>query len=182
MELIIGVIIWFVIRAFAQRSKQAKGQGTQSGSGTKRAGGWSEMLGLPQGEGSAAKSVWQQIEEAFSEQTTAQRHEVVAPKPVVTAQPLMERSMGSMPPPTRMESVFDNYRSSEGFSGAEGVDDCHEYMLTDHESAEAALAAAPAGKPLGLNLDASALMQGVVLAEILTRPSQRRRLGTWQRH
>ena len=58
----------------------------------------------------------------------------------------------------------------EGAFGTEGVDDCHDYMLTGSMAEEEAHAPLPA-----LRFGASELMRGVVYAEILTRRAPRRR-------
>ncbi len=198
-ELIIGLIIWAVIRAVSSKKRQTQGAGPGSGTPSKRgSGGWADMLGAPSGEGGGSlRGLLSKIENAFTEQeqTAAPVHKP-APKPVHQPAPARQYSMEYRPlestlQPRRIElSSSGTYEGGayeggtfEGTGAFEGADPCHEYMLGDIGAMaplENAPVAVPAARPV-LNFDAPALVQGVIFAEILTRPAQRRRAGTWQR-
>lgn len=70
----------------------------------------------------------------------------------------------------------EGYQGSlEGYASTEGMDDCHDYMITPPEQ-QADMAPAPRVlRGIPLRFDQNALLQGVVYAEILTRPALRRR-------
>lgn len=184
MDDIIGVVIaaigWLVFRAIssgAKRQEQARreGQRGQPRNGQayptqpKKTGGWAEMLGNLSGasEGSTLGGFIREVESAFG-----------GPKPT----PIPE-NIAPTPPPAPSAQVPAPVFGLEGYVSPEGMDDCHDYMLGAESPFEADASVLSAGQHPnpGLRLDAPALVQGVIFAEILTRPAQRRRAGTWQR-
>jgi len=111
-------------------------------------GGWAEMLGkLNDGEKPAF--------EKPAAAPTPWRNEAAFP-PVPPLPPPPAPSFQTIKESVLMRSV-----------SAEGADECHENMLT-----EPALET-----PEPVRFDGPALVKGVIFAEILTRPAQRRRPG-----
>jgi hypothetical protein len=126
------------------------------------------MLGMPAEGGRTLRDTLREIQTTFN-----------APAPASPAAPIAAPNPSVIP---------GDYISGEG------ADDCHEYMLpqwienpaSPNVSTAAGVpaltpfAAQPAPRPgLTLRFDAPAIVQGVIFSEILTRPAQRRRPGTW---
>jgi hypothetical protein len=176
LETIVVVIVWAIIRSVASKSaresvqrQKAEREEQAGGYAPKPArpsrprglGGWAEMLGkMTDGEDvfkkpAAMPAPWRN-ESAFPP----------APPPMEPARQEAARSAAA--PSISAASSF----LTEGSFSLEGVDECHESMLTGPAPEPSVLDAAP------VRFDAPALVKGVVFAEILTRPAQRRRLGT----
>ncbi len=194
--IIIAVIVWGVFgsitrNAKKQRQAQPGRPNTPPKKQTTLGGGWAGMLGVPADQmPSSLREVMEKIETAFEPAKPAPQ---AKPAPVIQpAQP--ERLAPALRTMTR---EMDSYVSTEGvdachdtlFStpptgfGVEGADDCHDYMLPAayQRKEEEEPAESRALPDWSLRLDAQSLVQGVVLAEILTRPAQRGRGTPWRR-
>jgi len=173
--MIVLAVIWVIFRVIVSNAKKQnetrrKAEREEAGSGYQpkpakpsrmpRAWGeWAEMLGQAgrDEQPAAAPSPWRN-ESAFPP----------VPKPSEPA-PLHQEIARPSEPSVATSSL-------EGYVSPSGVDECHEYMLTG----PAPEAPAPDAYDLGLPVrsDAPSLVRGVIFAEILTRPAQRRRVGT----
>lgn len=168
---VLAIIGWLVFKAISSKKKQenASNRPPPAQRGVNRpvpnkAGTWADMLGIPS---EATGGMLGKLNESFQLPVNKPKESVPTLEPVA-------------------EPVFDplstyHYESMEGKSYTkEGDDDCHAYMLEPAQSTltfstpvleEQADAKHTPGWTLGL--DAPALVQGVIFAEILARPVQR---------
>ena len=175
MDLLVLAIIGFVFRMImvnakkqnevrrkAEREEQGDSQAPRpvEPSKPRGLGGWADMLGkLTNGEAP--------VFEKPAVAPTPWRNDAAFPP---APPPVSPPALSSQPSFQIKEPVFKEYISKEPVS-AEGVDTCRDDMLTGPvlETSE------PDAVPV--RFDAPALVKGVIFAEVLARPAQRRRPG-----
>lgn len=168
-EVIIAVVVWTVFRSLAAKSTREKAQRKKAEREGRAEGFFPEPVkpvkpvkpSRPRGFGEWAKMLGEMTDGSG---------------------PVFQKQMAA-PTPWRNEAAFPAAASfpqkeqvreeqvAEVFASPEGVDECHETMLAGP------VPEMPEPDAVPVRFDAPALVKGVIFAEILTRPVQRRRPG-----
>ncbi|MDR3050908.1 MAG: hypothetical protein LBU67_04220 [Oscillospiraceae bacterium] len=183
--LVVALIVWSIARSIKKAQQRAAGQPKSTSvpapapQPVRRSDSpWAQMMGTG---GSLLTEMLERAEKAQARPDAHPTEAKRAPddegaategtprKPIV-----LRRAPGTLQAPQQPQGVTKFIPTD--YASPEGVDACHEDMLN------APVAAAPstsaASLPgLALRLDAPALVQAVILSEVLTRPAQRRRGG-----
>ena len=166
--LVIAAIVWFVFRSVASKSAKQNAQRRQAERAEQAAGYRPRPEREEQGAGyqpKAAKPA--KTPRAWGEWADMLGNMVQEQRPAPPPSPW--RSEAAFPPPPAPISSLP-----AAYVSPEGRDDCHEEMLVGPPTK---LSEPDAEPSLPVRADMPPLVQGVIFAEILTRPAQRARPG-----